>query len=360
MVEFRHPHVVPPLSADGPIHVLVAGVPYSYSKPFPDGTWLTERHREAIQSVSPRINLMHMSRDELASGAEPAFPPEVILTETTGTASEWDDSEWLRFLVRGRDIQRLQGPKLRWLQSCSHGIEKVAPILAPHVTMVRAVDIHSAGLAESVLAAMLLHAKRLLERVENQRAHRWDMIEYGELHGKTAVVLGAGSLGNGFAKLARAFGMRVAGVRRNPEPHPLYDEMHGGGLEDLLPRADYLIAALPKTPETLDLVTAKQLALLPPHAFVANIGRGEVLNEADLAAALREGVIAGAYLDVFVQEPLGEDSELWDTPNLLITPHDAHFSASVGDRNVDLLCENLRHYLAGEPLRGVPDFEAGY
>ena len=352
---------VAPRSATGPVHVLVAGVPYSYSRPFPDGHWLTEAHRTAIESVSPRINLMHMTRDELAAGEDPEFPPEVILTETTGTATELDDTAWVEHLVRGADLERTFSPNLRWLQLCSHGIEKVAPMLRPPVTLIRAVDVHGTGVAESVLAAMLMHAKRLVDRIENQRSHTWKLLKYGELHGRTIVILGAGSLGSAVARLARAFGMHVIGMQRSPRPSPHYDEMVGrDALADILPKADYLVVALPKTPSTISMVRAAELALLPTGAYVVNIGRGEVLDENDLMAALRTGALGGAYLDVFVDEPLPAGSQIWDTPNILITPHDAHRSSSVGDRNISQFRENLTRYLEGRSLVGVADLDAGY
>lgn len=346
---------------DAPIHVLVAGVPYSYSRPFPDGRWLTDEHRAAIEAVSPRIRLEHMTRAELEAGQDPENPPEVILTETTGIATDLDGGEWVEHLVRGRDLERLLTPALRWVQSCSHGSEKLLPMLDENLPLVRGKDIHSEGLAESILGAMLFHTKRLTARIEMQKAHRWELLEYGELYRRTLVVVGAGSLGTAVARLAQAFNMHVVGVRRNVQPTEHYDEVVGPDqLDEVLARADYLLVTTPRTPQTENMIAAEQLALLPDHAYVMNVARGEIVNEQDLLDALRDGTVGGAFLDVFVEEPLPADNPLWDAPNTLISPHDAHRSDSVGDRNVALLCDNLRRYIAGEELDGLVDREAGY
>lgn len=301
-----------------------------------------------------------MTAAQLRSGASPASLPEVILTETTGTATDLDDSDWVPHLARGKDLVRMFSPSLRWLYSCSHGVEKILPLLPSSVALVRS-DVHAEGLAESVFAALLTHVKRIPDRIELKRQHRWEMLDYGELSGRTMVILGTGAHGRPIARIARAFGMHVVGVSRRGRASSDFDEVvTSDELKSVLPRANYLVAALPKTKLTVGLIGAAELALLPLGAFVVNIGRGEVLVEQDLLAALTRGQIQGAYLDVFVSEPLPPESPLWDAPNTIITPHDAHRSELVADRIVKGFCANLRRYLAGEPLIGVADREAGY
>ena len=169
-------------------------------------------------------------------------------------------------------------------------------------------------------------------------------------------------IGRELAPRLAAMEMHVIGVRRHPErPAPSCAEMHSpAALVGLLPRADWLILALPATPATDRLVGAEQLSLLPPHAVVVNLGRGPALDEAALAAALTAGRLAGAALDVFEHEPLAPDSPLWSAPGCLITPHVAAAVPDTWQRQTELVSAHLRRFLAGEPLEPLVDKQRGY
>jgi D-2-hydroxyacid dehydrogenase (NADP+) len=208
---------------------------------------------------------------------------------------------------------------------------------------------------------MLSHAKRLPQRFEHQRRHLWTRLDNDELAGRTVLIVGLGRIGQAVARLCKAFGMRVTGVRRSGEPAPDVDEVFGvSALSRRLPEADYVVLALPLTPATENLLDASAFRSMKASAYLINVGRGRVVCEADMLRALREGWIAGAYLDVFATEPLPDEHPLWEMPNVTIVPHDSHSSPYVGDRLVSLFCENLRRYVAKEPLQNVCDVRRGY
>jgi phosphoglycerate dehydrogenase-like enzyme len=192
----------------------------------------------------------------------------------------------------------------------------------------------------------------------DQRARRWDHYAVRELAGQRLLVVGLGHIGREVARSARALGMHVTGVRRRPDDTDLQWVDHTAAtaeLADLVPQADAVVLALPATARTERLFTADLIDALPPHAVLVNVGRGTTLDEAALVAALREGRLAGAGLDVTETEPLPADSPLWDLENVLLSPHTAALSTKENERIVDLFCDNLRRFQAGEPLRNLVD-----
>jgi phosphoglycerate dehydrogenase-like enzyme len=211
------------------------------------------------------------------------------------------------------------------------------------------------------MAGVLWHAKRLRQRDELQRRHAWQELHCVELRGATLVVLGTGQIGGAVARLSGAFGLRVIGVRRTPHQAPGCDEVVGPeGLHSALAQADYVVVACPLTAETEGMLGAAEFAALKPGAYLLNVSRGKVVQEPALLAALASGQLAGAYLDAHAQEPLPPTHPLWELPNVLIIPHDSHSSPLIGDNIVELFCDNLRRYLAGESLRNVVDRTRGY
>jgi len=212
-----------------------------------------------------------------------------------------------------------------------------------------------------VLAAILSHAKHLPRRLANQRQHAWTTLANDELYGRTVLILGLGRLGQAVAQLCKAFGMRVICARRSSVPAPYVDELFdAGSLLQRLPEADYIVLTLPHTPATANLLDASAFQAMKPSAYLINVGRGATVNEADMLRALGERLIAGAYLDVFVTEPLPIDHPLWELPGVTIVPHDSHSSPYIGDRLVDLFCDNLQRYLAHQPLQHLCDPAKGY
>lgn len=339
-----------------PLRIVVAGVPRSFQEPLPDGRWLSPRHVRAILAVSPRIDLIHTTRAELVAGFTPVPGPEVVLIELGG-------DPWYHHEIPAEGFANLVTARLGWVQSCSSGIGHITAggLLPDDVVLTNAAGVHAAALGESVMAAVLLHAKRLPERLARQQRRVWEELHCRELRAQTMVVLGTGHIGSAAAVRAQAFGMRVIGIRRAPRDTPHFDDVVGPDrLPEALGAADYLVIACPLTAETEGLIGPAAFATLKPGAYLINVSRGRVVQEAALLAALASGRLSGAYLDAHAQEPLPDDHPFWSAPGVTIIPHDSHSSPYIGDNIVQLFCDNLQRYSAGEPLRNVVDRARGY
>jgi len=213
-------------------------------------------------------------------------------------------------------------------------------------------------LAEYVLGMLALVEKDFRRSLRQQAAGRWEPYPVGRLHGKLLGVAGLGS-GLAVARAAAALGMRVRGYRRHPAPVEGIEQVRGpDGLGDFLCELDYLALVLPLTPATRGLIGRRELERMKRTAWLVNVGRGGVLRERELVEALRDGVIAGAVLDVFEEEPLAPSSPLWRMDNVVLTPHIA--APSEPEIMVELLLRNLANHREGRPLEGTADPERGY
>ena len=217
-------------------------------------------------------------------------------------------------------------------------------------------------IAETVLAYILMIAKRLPELLRQQQAHRWHSLSLREVAGLTLGLIGTGGIGREIACRAHALGMRVLATRRHPErPVPCVEALWPPArISELLAEADFVVLAVPSTPETRGMIGAAQLAAMRRSAWLINVARGAVVDEAALLAALRSGQIAGAALDVFAEEPLPSDSPFWEMPNVILTPHNSWSTPHLRHREAALFLDNLRRYRAGQPLRNVVDKARGY
>lgn len=337
-----------------PLNVAVSGIPRGYHFPRSDGNWLQPHHIKQITAVSPRINLIEIPAHEVQTAVLDHI--DIVLAEGGNRIHYPGELDWA-------DYQRFFTPNLKWVQLCSTGFsDNITPqILDGSVTLTNAPGLHTHPIAESVLAAMLAHAKNFKQRRADQQAHYWNQLKNDELGGRTALILGLGQIGKRVAQLCQAFDMRIIGSKRRLEPvagvetvFPLTD------LHRYLPQADYIIIALPITNETEKLLDAAAFQAMKPSAYLINVGRGLVVDEDAMVATLQQGQIAGAYLDALIEEPLSPDSQLWDLENVLLVPHDSHSSPYIGDRMVDLFCANLTRYAAGEPLHNICDPQRGY
>jgi phosphoglycerate dehydrogenase-like enzyme len=212
---------------------------------------------------------------------------------------------------------------------------------------------------------MLTFHRRFLQTLRDKTRTHWERFASTDLRGQTLVVVGVGRVGGEVARVARALGMRVVGVKRSPSgasPADLHlDELYGPAeLPRALTQAQNLVLIAPHTHETARMIGAAELALLPDGAVFVNIGRGALVDEPALVAALRSGRLLGAALDVFAQEPLPPDSPLWGMDNVIVSPHSASTSVHENRRITELFCDNLRRFLAGEPLRNQWDPERGF
>jgi len=334
------------------IRVAVSGIPRGHQFPRPDGNWLQERHRRRILETSPDVELIEVPADRVKGGEE----AEVGLAEGGNRTHYPGELDW-------EDYQRLFTPSLRWVQLCSTGFsDNITPeIIDGRVMLTNAPGLHTVPIAESVVAAMLDHAKNLKQRRVDQEAHLWTQLKNDELYGRTVLLIGLGNIGRRVAGLCKAFDMTVIGTKRRVEPVPCVDRVFPmEKLRDYLPEADYVVVAAPLTPETEHMFREAEFKAMKPSGYFINVGRGRIVHEPSLLRALRENWIVSAYLDVFEAEPLPADHPLWDMGNVFIVPHDSHSSPYIGDRVVGIFCDNLRRYVDGEPLLHVCDPERGY
>ena len=281
--------------------------------------------------------------------------------------AELQDAEvlFLRWGLGGEDLKRLLAglPNLRWVHTISVGVEHVLfPELADsEVILTNASGVFDIPIAETVLAYMLMVVKRMPEFLAQQQARRWQKHELRELRGMTAGIVGLGSIGSEIARLCRAMGMSVLGLRRSGGPSPVADEvMPPERLGELLARSDFVVIAAPLTAETHGLIGAAELAAMKPDAWLINIARGPIVDGAALIEALQTRRIGGACLDVFDEEPLPASSPLWALDNVILMPHNSWSSPHTEERSMSLFLENLRRYVHHEPLLNVVDKRVGY
>ncbi|OLC12039.1 MAG: hypothetical protein AUH44_01110 [Chloroflexi bacterium 13_1_40CM_68_15] len=254
-------------------------------------------------------------------------------------------------------------PKLRWYQSVGAGVDTI-PLGAFQergIVLTNNSGSYDVQIAEHVMMFLFAASRRLQLYRDRQLRREWKDHDHQELRDATLVVYGMGSIGAEVARLACAVGMRVVGVRRRPAPQPGVSRVVASEqLADVAGEADYLAVTAPLTPATRGAVSREVIARMKPSAWIVNIGRGAIVDEAALVEALREQRIAGAALDVFTKEPLPADSPLWTLENVILTPHTSGDSPRVGDRTLALFAENLRRYKAGEPLLNRVDLALGY
>jgi phosphoglycerate dehydrogenase-like enzyme len=323
---------------------------------------------ERIREAAPGATIVNLSVEGLADG--PVDDVEVLLRG------------WLSSEAFDRLLQR--APHLRWVHSATSGVERALTpaALARGIVVTNARGVFSRPIAEHVLLLILAVSRRLPQLLELQRERTWQPLEGREMRDLTVGVIGYGSLGRAVASLAGAFGSRIVALRRHAgagepdraaaagvgddpgdgfpfEPRP--DRIYGPeGLHELLGESDVVVLAAPLTAETENLIDDAALAAMKRDAWLINVARGRLVDDGALIRALTEGRIGGAALDTFRAEPLPQLSPLWELPNVIVTPHTAWSSARVLDRSIDLFCDNLRRFRAGEPLRNVVDPAAGY
>jgi glyoxylate/hydroxypyruvate reductase A len=257
-------------------------------------------------------------------------------------------------------------PQLRWVQATSAGIgaflERTG-LVHSDLVFTTAAGVHGTPLAEFALMGLLHFAKDMPTLTRWQRQQHWERHTSGTLAGTTAVVVGLGGIGREVCRLLAAAGLTVHGCGR---PGRSYHVPGVSGytdttrLREVLPAAGALILACPLTDQTRGLIGPAELAALPPGAVVVNVSRGQVIDEPALISALTSGHLAGACLDVFAVEPLPQSSPLWAMDNVIVSPHSAATAATENALLTGLFIDNLRRWLAGEPLRNVYDRVAGY
>jgi phosphoglycerate dehydrogenase-like enzyme len=254
--------------------------------------------------------------------------------------------------------------RLRWIQSSSAGVDGLLfpELVESDVVLTNARGIFDDAIAEYVVGLMLMFAKGLVGTLEHQRRKEWHNRDTESLGGRRLLVAGVGPIGRAIARAARAMGMRVRGFARTARPGDgAFESIHGADeVLDAVGWADYVVNALPSVPGTKHLFDAEVFTAMRPAARFVNVGRGATVDELALIEALREGRIAGAALDVFEEEPLPEESPLWEMRNVIVSPHVSGDFAGWREAVVELFLENLGRFVADAPLRNVVDKRLGY
>jgi phosphoglycerate dehydrogenase-like enzyme len=253
--------------------------------------------------------------------------------------------------------------RLRWIQSPAIGLERTMfPELIAHPSMMtNPRGIFADDIADHVMALVTGFARQMPRSIRQQLQHRWAPEGYRVMHlpDCTLGIVGLGGIGSAVAKRAAAFEMRVVAVdaRRTDRPPEVADLWPSSRLHDLLGQSDFVVICAPETPETRGMFDTAAFKAMKKTAYLVNIGRGKIVKLEALVEALRAGELAGAGLDVFEVEPLPADHPLWDMENVVITPHVAGVGPHTGERRHQVLLENLRRFVAGEPLINVVDKE---
>jgi D-2-hydroxyacid dehydrogenase (NADP+) len=259
--------------------------------------------------------------------------------------------------------------RLKWVHRCAAGVEEflTPEFRARDLILTNSSGVHASNIAEHALSMMLAFARDLPTLNRAQRDHEWrQQAALGrvfELGGQTLLVIGYGQIGRALATRARSLGMRVIAVRRtlDAEPDGIVERLSPvSDLVELLPEADHVVNCLPHTRATQGLIDAAMFRAMRPGAHYYNVGRGPTTVTADLIAALEQGQLAGAGLDVVDPEPLPADSPIWDHPNIIMTAHTAGATPHMWDRVFAIVEDNVARFVAGEPLRNVIDQEQGY
>lgn len=301
-----------------------------------------------LDRLSGRARVLHSDEKTLAERLPEA---DVLLV--------WDfTSDAVRHAWPG------SGPRPRWVHTASAGVDRLMfpELVGSGAVVTNARGVFDTPIAEYVAGLVLSMAKDFRGSWELQRQRRWRHRETFKVHGSRAVVVGSGPIGRKIGSALTALGVTVSLVGRRERPQdPDFGRVHGSeSLPGLLPEADWVVCAAPLTPQTSGMFDAAVFTRMKPSAHFLNVGRGAHVVEADLAAALREGRLAGAALDVFAEEPLPGTSELWDAPGLIVSPHMSGDTTGWRQDLAEQFCDNFDRWYTGSPLFNVVDMRLGY
>ena len=311
------------------------------------GFWLPEKFLEQIREAAPAREVMQAKNNEELLALLPES--EVLFT--------------------GQLPQEILAKcgHLRWIQSGSAGIERflIPEIIDSALILTNSSGIHRIQMAEHTLSMMLTFARQMHLAIRAQIEGRWARYELwpgiDELYGKTCGIVGYGDVGQEVAARCRPFGMRIIACDLQ---FPIDTELDGRyppeELHTLLQASDYVVLAVPATPKTEKMISSDELRIMKPTAYLINVARGTVIDEEALIRALKAGEIAGAGLDVFVQEPLPDNHPFYNMENVIVFPHLGGVTPRYWERGTDFFCQNLKRYLSGEPLINVVDKRKGY
>jgi phosphoglycerate dehydrogenase-like enzyme len=254
----------------------------------------------------------------------------------------------------------LSAQKLEWLQSSWAGVEPLCkPGLRRDYVLTGVKDLFGPLISEYVVTYLFALERQVFRMRSNQLERRWQPIAYRSSREITLGIVGLGSIGRHLAQSARYFGIRVIGLNRSGQACDGVERVYAiDNLRGFLKEPDYVVLTLPDTPKTKNLIAAYELRMMKPSAVLMNVGRGSLINEADMVDALHQGIIGGAVLDVFSNEPLEPDNPLWQMRDVYITPHNAAISFT--EKIVEVFIQNYKRFMHQKPLSHIIDFEEGY
>lgn len=317
--------------ASAPVHLLVS-----------DTVW--DSHGSRITAACPR------ARPVLFVGGEPLAPESLAEVDVAYFSGDvWPDR------ARGMMVSILKSPRLRWLHTFSTGVDDpvFATFLERGVTLTNSAGSSASPIAQTVMMYMLMLSRNMGLLAAQQRDRVWRQHRYDELDGAGCTVVGFGPIGAEVTRLALAFGMDVTVCRRTPTGDEPCPTLPLSRLRDAVGRSRWVVLALPLNDDTRGIVDSSVMGAMAPGSFLINIGRGELVDEDDLARRLADGRLAGAGLDVFAVEPLPADSALWEMPNVIITPHNSGTTTSTAARATEIFLDNLARWCSGGPLRNA-------
>ncbi len=328
---------------------------------------LQEKHIKKIRELDSSIHLSSYSGKDVDS-----IPAEV-----------WEKAEVL--LTSGRNLPKMEMiPNLTWVQISFAGVESLLKSDLAHkpgLVLTSASGTMVEMMGEYTLMAMLMLAHKIPEVIQLQRKKEWGnnmnkSLQPLDLRGRTAGIVGYGSIGREIARVLQPFGMKILAAKKNvmqledegytPEglgdpKGRLFTRLYPiEALKGMLGECDHVVITLPHTPETHHLLDKEIFDAMKPGAYLVNVARGGVIKDEDLVAALKSGRLGGAVLDVFEPEPLPTDSAYWSLPNVIVTPHISGVSADFLDKVIDLFAVNLKRYLGGQALYNRVNLEKGY
>jgi len=322
------------------------------------GFRLDNEYIRQIKAAGPQVKVWDMAQQveaEVRQGHAAGAELDSVLAKTD-----------IMFSLRLPPKLLARAPRLKWVQMLSAGVDFIdKAVLESKVIVTTASGIHAIPISEWVLGVSLALTKQMPRLWANQQKRRWERYTPAELAGKTMGIIGLGSIGTQVARRAKAFDMKVLTIRRS-QIAPAFGQgdadelLPPANLHELLARSDFVVLSVPLTAETTRLIGEAELRAMKPTAYLINISRGPVVDEAALIRALKGSRIAGAALDVFETEPLPPESELWGLPNVILSPHIAGLSEDYQARATKLFCDNLSRFVSGQKLINEVEKGAGY
>jgi phosphoglycerate dehydrogenase-like enzyme len=305
-----------------------------------------------------------LSKEEADLLRELSSEEIVDLEKMSDAESFYDEVEAIipPFRYKAEDLQPMKN--LKWVQSFSAGVNThpLSYLKDNEILLTNTRGVHAPQMTDHIMGMILAFSRDFLPAIRHQKDRLWTYdFQLTELRGKELLIVGAGSIGQMLAKKAKAFEMRVVGLKRTPEELRDFDVVLP--LDDMLKAmetADYIVILAPLTKETRGMVGEDAFRRMKKNAVLINLGRGPLVEEEALLSALKEKRIRGAGLDVFHREPLPEESPLWDMENVLLTPHIGGFSDGANRRAVELMAENIKRFRRGEKLLNIVDLGLGY